>query len=128
MSSLLYVNKNIDWRFIFNKSQFPDTDDTELLSPITSQPWCSAERRPLNNSDVASPISDALNIAASATSLSNDIQLCEKLMTEKHQFLVAMLDGMNQKVTSIADKIFTLEQRVDTIEKRWHIICCSNSN
>ena len=101
-------------------SQFPETEHTELLSPITSQPGCSAERRTLNISDVASPITDALNIAASATSLSNDIHLCEKLMTEKHQFLVAMLDGMNKKVTSIADKIFTLEQSTGHISKIKH--------
>ena len=98
-------------------SQFTATD-YKLLSPITSQPGNSAERRSLNNSDVTTPISDALNIAASATSLSKDLQLCEIILTEKHQFLVAMLDGMNKKVTSIADKIFTLEQRVDTMEKK----------
>ena len=44
-------------------------------------------------SDENSPISSALNLAASAASLRRDFATCEKVMTEKHQLLVAMLDG-----------------------------------
>ena len=38
-------------------------------------------------------------------------------MTEKHHFLVAMLDGMNSTVTTIADKLETLETRIRVLEE-----------
>ena len=100
---------------IASASQFPSPEHAPLLSPISSQPRSSIDRGHFNN--IPSPNSDALDFVASATSLSSDIQLCEKIMTEKHQFLIAMLDGMNKKVTGIADKIFSLEQRVEKIEQ-----------
>ena len=42
-------------------------------------------------------------------------------MTEKHQFVVTILDGMNKKVDNIALQINNLEQRVEVIEKNQHI-------
>ena len=102
---------------IASPPQFPSQEHAPLLSPISSQPRSSTDRGNFNNSNIQSPISDALDFAASATSLSSDIQLCEKIMTEKHQFLIAMLDGMNKKVSGIAEKIFSLEQRVEKVEK-----------
>ena len=38
-------------------------------------------------------------------------------MLEKHNFLVAMLDGMDQKVSSFSDKIISLEARIQTLEE-----------
>ena len=38
-------------------------------------------------------------------------------MTEKHKFLVNMLDGMNNKVSSIAEKLASLENRVHVLEE-----------
>ena len=50
-----------------------------------------------HDSNTNSPIS-APNLAASATSVRKDFATCEKIMTEKHQFHVAMLDGMSTTV------------------------------
>ena len=63
------------------------------------------------------PISEALNLAASATSLREDIAACEQIMTERHHFLVSMLDGMDRKVSIIGGKFKDLEQRVNKLEK-----------
>ena len=63
----------------------------------------------------------ALNLAASASSLRKDFTTCEQIMTEKHQFLVAMLDGMNSKVGSIADQLYLLEDRVKKLEEKENI-------
>ena len=64
------------------------------------------------------PLVVPLNIAASASSLREDFALCEQVMTEKHQFVVTILDGMNKKVDNIALQINNLEQRVEVIEKK----------
>ena len=91
---------------------------TELLSPILSQPRGSADRENVpTNSDVNSPISSALNLVASANSLREDFAACQQFMSEKHQFLVCMLDGMDKKVASIGDKLVMLESRVQALEK-----------
>ena len=63
------------------------------------------------------PIPEALNLAASATLLSEDIAACEQIMTERHHFLVSMIDGMDRKVSIIGEKFKDLEQRVNKIEK-----------
>ena len=57
-----------------------------------------------NHNDITqtSPISSALNIAASASSLREDFAQCEQVMTKKHQFVVTILDGVNKKVDNIA--------------------------
>ena len=49
------------------------------------------------------------NLAASAASLKKNFTTCEKIITEKHQFLVAMLDGMRRTISTIADKLDSLE-------------------
>ena len=119
-------------------SQLPLAHPSPLLSPIMSQPSASprdntteAIKRgtifdsPRGNTEgvhregstAASPISDVLNLAASATSLRQDFAMCEKIMSEKHNFLVAMLDGMDRKVSSFGDKIVALEARIKTLEE-----------
>ena len=90
----------------------------EPLNPVKSQTVGSANQ---NDITQTSPISSALNIAASASSLREDFALCEQVMTEKHQFVVTILDGMNKKVDNIALQINNLEQRVEVIEKNQHI-------
>ena len=70
-----------------------------------------------HDNNVNSPISDALNLAAGAASLKKDFATCEKIMTEKHHFLMAMLDGMNRTVSTIAEKLETLETRIRVLEE-----------
>ena len=70
-----------------------------------------------HDNNVNSPISDTFNLAAGAASLKKDFATCEHIMTEKHQFLVAMLDGMNRTVSTIADKLDTLETRIRVLEE-----------
>ena len=71
---------------------FTQTED--MLSPILSQ---QDHSNGLVNNTSQSPITNVLNLAASATSLRDDFAMCEKVINEKHQFLVAMLDGMDKK-------------------------------
>ena len=66
-------------------------------------------------------ISNALNLAASSSSLRKDFATCEKIMFEKHQILVTMLDGMDRKVSDIGDKLMALESRVETLEKNQNL-------
>ena len=82
---------------------------TEMLSPITSQPGSADRNTPRVDS---SPITNALKLSASASSLRKDFAMCEQIMNEKHQYLVGMLDGMNNKVSSIADQMCLLEDRI----------------
>ena len=70
-----------------------------------------------HDSNTNSPISYVLNLAASVASLRKDFATCERIMTEKHQFLVAMLDGMSTTVSTIADKLESLETRVKVFEE-----------
>ena len=101
-------------------SQLTCTQPVNMLSPILSQPMGSEER---NSSSIShdtvttSPVSNVLNLAASAASLRRDFATCERIMTEKHQFLVTMLDGMNNSVSSIAEKLGLLESRVKVLEE-----------
>ena len=88
----------------------------DMLSPITSQPGGSAERSPSQRTDT-SPISNTLNLAASATSLRNDFATCERILNEKHQFVVSMLDSMNNKVIDITNKLCMLDDRVKKLEE-----------
>ena len=92
---------------------------TEMLSPITSQPGGSAERNPPRVD--SSPISNALDLVASACSLRKDFATCEQIMTEKHHFLVGMLDSMNSKVSSFADQLCLLEDRIKKLEENENI-------
>ena len=95
----------------------PHSQPADMLSPILSQPRGSDERRSSSiTQNPTSPISSALNLAASAASLRQDFALCEKVMTEKHQFLVSMLEGMNNTVSNIAEKLGLLESRVSKLE------------
>ena len=66
-------------------------------------------------------ISNALNLAASASSLRKDFATCEKIMSEKHQILVTMHDGMDRRVSDIGDKLMALESRVETLEKKQNL-------
>lgn len=94
--------------------QLPDLpSQPHILSPILSQPTdqvCS------NEADLGSPITKALNIAAEATSLRSDFALCEQIMTEKHQFLVSILDGMDRKLDCINEQVSSLENRIQLLE------------
>ena len=45
-------------------------------------------------------------------------------MTEKHHFLVEMLDKMNNTVSSIENKIIALETRVTKLEENEHKQTC----
>ena len=42
-------------------------------------------------------------------------------MTEKHQFIVSMLDSMNNTVFSIETKVMALETRVKALEEKEHL-------
>ena len=94
------------------------TQSNQILSPILSQPWNSVERSQHLEKN-STPISEALNLAASATSLS--IVACEQIMTERHHFLVSMLDGLDRKISIIGEKFKDLEQCVNKLEKNEHI-------
>ena len=83
-------------------SQIP-VSQSDMQSPILSPPIERSSSHVNINSN--STISNALNIAASAASLKKRLRNCEQIMTEKHKFLVNMLDGMNNKVSSIAENI-----------------------
>ena len=91
----------------------PDT----MLSPILSQHITGTERSSSAITPEDSPLSSALNLAASAASLRRDFAICERVMTEKHQLLVTMLDGMSRNVSNIAEKLETLETRVQALEQ-----------
>ena len=100
----------------------PLSQPTDMLSPILSQPRYSEERSKTDNiNHNTSPISDALNLVAGAASLRNDFAVCERIMTEKHHFLVEMLDKMNNTVSSIENKIIALETRVTKLEEKTNI-------
>ena len=88
-----------------------------MLSPILSQPQGSGEKNVPVKEPINSPISVVLNLAASASSLRQDFATCEMLMSEKHTLLVSILDGMDQKVADIGEKLLALEFRVQTLEK-----------
>ena len=92
-----------------------------ILSPILSQPRGSEEKNVPAKEPINSPISDVLNLAASASSLRQDIATCEMIISEKHTFLVSMLDGMDQKVADIGEKLLALESRVQTLEKKQNL-------
>ena len=76
-----------------------------------------------NQNDISqtSPIRSVLNIAASVNDLMEDFSLCKQVLTEKHQFIVYILDDTNKKVDNIAVQINKLEQRVEVIGKNQHI-------
>ena len=40
------------------------------------------------------------------------------IMSEKHTFLVSILDGMDQKVDDIGEKLLASESRVQTLERK----------
>ena len=99
-------------------SELPISQLPNMLSPIMSQQRANEGRKnTAHDSNTNSPISDALNLAASAASLRKDFATCERIMTEKHQFIVAMLDGMSTTVSTIADKLESLETRVKVLEE-----------
>ena len=91
----------------------------DILSPILSQPRENGERGSTAQiTNATSPISNTLNLASSAASLRNDFAMCERIMTEKHQFIVSMLDSMNNTVFSIETKVMALETRVKALEEK----------
>ena len=75
----------------------PENTPPTMLSPILSQPRGSGEINVPAKEPINSPISDVLNLAASASSLRQDFATCEMIMSEKHTFLVSILDGMDKK-------------------------------
>ena len=95
-----------------------------MLSPIISQPMGSAEKNTWRSthgetketSDTLDFINDTLDFAAGASSLRSDIAMCEKIMTDKHEFLVSMLDGMGKKMQKMTDSMDNLEKRVHKLE------------
>ena len=125
-------NDNVNSRVSVNSiditspiSLLPLSQPADMMSPILSQPMGSEERSKTDNIDHnTSPIYDALNLVAGAVSLRNDFAVCEKIMTEKHHFLVEMLDRMNNTVSSIENKIITLETRVKKLEENEHKQTC----
>ena len=59
----------------------------DILSPILSQPRDNGKRGSTAQiTNATSPISNTLNLASSAASLRNDFAMCERIMTEKHQY------------------------------------------
>ena len=97
--------------------EIPISQLPNMLSPIMFQQRAN-EKNTAHNSNTNSLISDALKLAASASSLRKNFAPCERIMTEKHQFLVAMLDGMSTTVSTRADKLESLETRVKVLEER----------
>ena len=96
-----------------------------MQSPIISQPRGSEGRSKTDNiNHNTSPIADALNLVAGAASLTNDFAVCEMIMTEKHHFLVELLDKMNNTVSSIENKIIALKTRVYKLEENEHKQTC----
>ena len=92
-----------------------------MLSPILSPHRTGTERGSSAITPEDSPLSSALNLAASAASLRRDFATCERIMTEKHQLMVTMLDGMNSNVTNIAHQLEILETRVQALEQDEHV-------
>ena len=97
------------------------SDLGNMLSPIPSQPCGRAETSVPSVEPPPFRISNALNLAASASSLRKDFATCEKNMSEKHQILDTMLDGMDRKVSDIGDKLMALESCVGTLEKNQNL-------
>ena len=58
-----------------------------------------------------------LNLAASAISLRDEFAMCEELINEKQQFLVAMLDGMDKIIMGFSENLLNLEKRIESLEK-----------
>ena len=85
-----------------------------MLSPILSQ---QDHSNGLVNNTSQSPITNVLNLAASATSLRDDFAMCEKVINEKHQFHVVMLDEMDKKIMGFSENLLNLEKRVESLEK-----------
>ena len=92
-----------------------------MLSPILSQPRGSGMKNVPAKAPINSPISDVLNLADSASSLRQDFATCEMIMSEKHTILVSILDGMDQKVADIREKMLALQCRVHTLEKKQNL-------
>ena len=44
--------------------------------------------------------------------------MCKRIMTEKHQFIVSMMDSMNNTVFSIETKVMALETQVKALEEK----------
>ena len=105
--------------YVTPSSHLSISKPADILSPILYQPRDNGERGSTSQiTNATSPISNALNLASSAASLRNDFAMCERIMTEKHQFLVSMLDGMNNTVFSIETKVMALETRVKALEEK----------
>ena len=49
--------------------------------------------------------SDVLNLVACASSFRKDFATCEMIMSEKHTFLVSILDGMDRKFANIGKRV-----------------------
>ena len=98
----------------------PLSDPEGTLSPILCRPRSSEERSKTTNISCTPPISETLNRSAGAASLRKDLATCEKIMTEKHEFLVEILDKMNNGVSSIENKLIALETRVQALEDNEH--------
>ena len=102
-------------------SQLSTPQTMSMLSPIQSQPKSSERCGSANISLPETPITSALNLAASASSLRKDFATCEQIMNEKHQFMVAMLESMHSKVSNIEEKLMSIESRVQKLEENEHI-------
>ena len=98
----------------------PLSDPEGTLSPILSRPRSSEERSKTANISCTPPISETLNLSAGAASLRKDLATCEKIMTEKHEFLVEILGKMNNGVSSIENKLIALETGVQALEDNEH--------
>ena len=97
-----------------SSSPFPVQPNVEPY-PVSTQEQCRAIPTFEKN---CTPIFEALNLSASATSLREDIAVCEQIMTEMHHFLVLMLDSMARKVSCIGEKFKDLEHRVNKLGKK----------
>ena len=86
-----------------------------MLSPILSQQYHS---NGLVNNTTQSPITNVLNLAANATSLRDDFAMCEKVINEKDQFLVAMLDGMDTNIIGLSENLLNLEKTCRKLGER----------
>ena len=94
----------------------------DILSPILSQPRDNGERGSTAQiTNATSPISNTINVASSVASLRNGFAMCERIMTEKRQFIVSMLDSMNNTGFSIDTKVMALETRVKALEDKEHL-------
>ena len=96
-------------------SKKPSSPHPNMLSPIMFQQGAKDEReKTVHDNNRNYPISDALNLAPSSASLKEGICTLYIFLRSTNSL---WHDGMNRTVSTLADKLETLETRVKVLEE-----------